>query len=377
MTQRWLAASLTSGAVILDAVAFEPQWPLRRSLSNYDTATGTYYLDHAPPDWQQAIAAGVSVLAMYDEDDEQRSIQWAGYITHDDPDSARDAVDLNLTTLEGYLDRRYVGDITYAVTNGWQRDTVIADLVAKYVNTAGSIPGVPIQVVQCSSGGPALTVDLVLQNADNATVLTRINELIGQYGGEFAIEWTWAADGKTLVPVLFVGDHIGTASSTGVPSVTLEQPGPILSVRYPTDYSAGAGANICTAYSSGQGKVTPYSPTQQVADFAGRPAFEDRFQPKASEPDVATLTKYAQQRLAVLSPGAQPLTVTLALEALSAGRRFGLDWAIGDDLGWAVDPCKAFPQGLSGVGRVIAAEFTDDKTLTPIFADPSVYTGVI
>jgi hypothetical protein len=313
---------------------------------------------------------------MYDDSDPTKAIQWAGYVTVLDPDSSLDAVKLSLATIEAYLDRRYVTDITYSVANGWHRNQLIGDLVTRFAATT-TPPGVPFTERNVGGVGPILPKDLVCQNTDNASVLQRINEVISWLGGEWTITWSWSADQQTLMPKILVGDQIGRVSTTGIPTVTFEQPGPIVSVTQPVDYSAGAGANSVTAYSSGQGSVTPYADPVVAADFKGRPTFEYRYQPVASESDTTVLAQHAQQALNVLQNGAQPLSLVLALEGdngLELGRRLGSDWDLGDSVGYNVEPCPAFPDGLTGVARVIAYEITL-TTITPIFAQPEVYTG--
>jgi hypothetical protein len=346
VTLQWLAADLATGLVRADLTTFEPQWPLRHPLSD-------------------------------DDADAAKAIMWAGYVTLTDPDTGTDAVALSLSTVEGYLSRRYVPDVTY--TAGTLRDDIIVDVVNRWVTAGiGPIPGVPVPVHKVGSGGPPLPADRVWQNTDNATVKARIDELHGEFGGEYSASWTWA-DGQHLAVTLYVGDHIGAVSTTGIPAVTFEQPGPIVSVKQPTDYGDGAGANVVTAYSSGQGSVTPYAPPVTVTDPAGRPVFEYRYQPVASEIDPAVLARHSQQALAVLGPGARPLALTLAIEELVTGRRLGADWRVGDDVGYHVEPCNAFVAGLDGTARVIAVEIGGDATgpttVTPVFAQPEIYTG--
>lgn len=381
MTLQWLAVDLVTGEVRGDLASFTPDLPFRHTLSNYDTATGKLYLDGVAPDWTLTVRPGATVLAAYDDEDSTRAIPWAGYVNTTTPDTAADAVTLALVTLEGYLARRYVPDVTY--TAGTRRDDVIADMVERWVATGiGEIPGVPIQVVQIGASTVTLPADKVLQNTDNATVFDRITALCAELGGEFSLEWAWAPDMQHLVPTLFVGDKIGLTSPTGVPAVTFEQPGPVVSVDMPTDYSDGAGANVITAYSSGDGTVTPYSDPATVSDPAGRPVFEYRWQPVPNETDTTALGRYATQALAVLGPGAQPLSLVLALGDLGVGRQVGVDWALGDDVGYHVEPCPAFQHGLDGTARVIAIELgaadggdgTNPTTVTPIFAQPEVYT---
>lgn len=378
MTLQWIAVDLVTGSILDDLSTFVPDLPLRSSLSNFDTATGRLYLDGVSPDWASTVRAGATLIACYDDADDTQAIQWAGYVTKTDPDTSADVVNLSLCTFEGYLARRFVPDVTY--TAGALRDDVVVDLVANWIVAGiGAIPGVPITIAKVGPSMVTLADTKVWQNTDNSTVFDRITTLYGELGGEFAVEWSWASDGQHLAATLFVGDKIGTASPTGIPAVTFEQPGPVVSVSRPTDYGDGAGANVVTAYSTGQGSVTPYSDPVTLATLDGRPVFEYRYQPAASETDTAALDRHATQALGILGPGAQPLSLVLAAAETAAGtgRQLGVDWVRGDDVGYHIEPCPAFVDGLAGVARVIAVELGGDAgnftTVTPIFADPAIY----
>jgi hypothetical protein len=377
----WLAVRMTDGAVLDDLTTFEPDWPLRDTLSNYDTATGNYYLDGAPDNWPALIAAGATLVACYDEDDVTRAIQWAGYVNVATPHMSTESVELSLCTLGGYFTRRYVTDITYSGTLG--RNQVIADLVSRFIATGGGLPGVPLSVVTVGGAGPLLGSDRIWQNADNQTVADRIGALISEFGGEWSIRWAWAPDRMHILPTLYVGDRIGQLAKSSRPNVTFTSPGAIIDIERPTDYSDGAGANHVTAYSSGQGDLVPYGTPIVANDFVGRPVFEYRYEPVPSETDTKILEQHATQAFGILSPGAQPLSLTLALEelapviegdgtVLASGQQYGLDWHLGDDVGYDVEACKAFPAGLTGVARPLAVEWTD-TTVTPTFAQPEVY----
>lgn len=374
MALQWVAADLASGRLLGDLTGYEPDYPFRHTISSSDTATGTLYLADAPADWPTIVRAGSSVLACYDDQTDGNAIQWAGYVTFTDPQYGADALNVTLSTLEGYLSRRFVRDVTYAASDGWGHYAIIADLIANWIVAGlGSIPGVALQVNLPSGAGVILTEDLILQNSDNATVSDRINSLIGQHGGEFAITWAWAPDQSTLIPTLTVGDRIGAVAPAGLaPAVTFEVPGPAVNVQLPTDYSDGNGANVITAYSSAQGSVVPYAPDVYAAPD-GRPVFEYRYEPDPAENDPTKLAKYAAQAAVLLGPGARPLSLMLARDALGVGQQYGTDWGIGDDVGYAADTAPAYPEGLGGVARAIAVEFTDQATLTPIFAQPEVY----
>ena len=397
MTRQWLSVDLKTGGVLADLPSLDVEWPLRRSLSNVETATAHLYLAGAPRNWRRAAMEGAAVLACYDDvtlpdGSTPKAIEWAGYVSGADINET-DIVDLSAVTAEGYLERRYAEDITYTcdpdyvgeapvvVVDGWQ--DVAADLVTRWV-VDGSEPGLDLLTVVQGGTGAAFDGPIIMQNTDNATILTRLNELVGRFGGEFAVEWAWTADRKHLKPTLYVGDRIGQAATRSSPAVTFEVPGVITSVRQRRDYSDGQGANKIVAFSSGEGSVTPYAAPVYAADFEGRPTFEYRFSPQQSEPDTAVLGRFAAQAMKILGPGARPVTVTIAAadEKAMRGRRLGVDWRLGDDVGYVIggvgqdgkDLLAGWPGGISGVGRVIGYEF-DETTYSPVFAQPEIYGG--
>jgi hypothetical protein len=370
---------------IADLPSVVPDWPLPTVLSNYSTATAKLYLDGAPPNWQRATMEGAALLAFYDDDDglPQHAIQWAGWVNGATPQASQDVVELSLVTLEGYFDRRYQGDVTFGSTWGWR--AVIDYMVTHNVATFTE-PGIDGLLLDYAGDGTLVAPDpanpLVWQNTDNATVLGRMQQLIGQFGGEFTVEWAWSADGQSLIPTLVMGDRIGQVATLASPAVTFQYPGLLDDASQARDYSDGRGANKIVAFSSGEGTVTPYADPVYAADFEGRPTFEYRYSPKTSESDLTVLASYARQAMKILGPGARPITVSLATTDPNAmqGRRFGSDWRMGDDVGLVIggigqdgkDTVPAFPGGISGVVRVIGVN-RYEATISPTLAEPTIY----
>lgn len=378
MTLQCASFDLRTGRNIADLPGVVPDWPLPRALSNYSTATAKLYLDGAPVNWPRAVLEGASVLAFYDDADgmEQHAIQWAGYVNGATPQAAQDLVELSLVTLDGYMDRRYVGDESFS--SGWR--AVVRNIVTNNVITTMSEPGIDGLLLDYTGDGELVTDSngdpLIWQNTDNTTVLGRINQLIGKFGGEFTIEWAWSADGQSIVPTLVLGDRIGQVATLASPAVTFEYPGMVGDASQARDYSDGRGANKIVAFSSGEGTVTPYAQPVYAADFEGRPTFEYRYSPLTSESDTLILARYASQAVKILGPGARPMTVSLATTDPKAmlGRRLGVDWRLGDDVGYVIgSSIPAFPGGVAGVGRVVAYEI-NEATINPIFAQPVIVT---
>lgn len=384
MALQWVAADLKTGGVLADLPTFVPQWPLRRTLCKYETATGDLFLDGAPPNWQAAIREGGSVLVCYDDDDPTRAPQWGGIVTETTPTSTDDAVAVSMCTAEGYLDRRFVGD--YSVTNTAQ-SLIASDLVTLFAADAAGVPFV-VELVGTYNGPNR---DREYLDADNATVYARLSELAAVDGGvEFTVEWRWGADQTTLVPVVLLGARIGTSPPAGLqPAASFELPGAVIEASQTRSYADGKGANVVRAYSSGQGDAAPTSGNIAALDDEGRPTFEFRYQPSTSITDTATLADYARSAVALLGPGMRALTLRAAL---LDSTRHGGTWRIGDDVGYriggtAVDPdtgdtfeiVKAFPGGLSGADRAVAYELAEDpdqgSTITPILAQTVIPGG--
>lgn len=374
MTLQWVSADLRTGAVLLDLPNVEPDWPLRRTIGRYESATVKLWLDDAPPTWEYAVREGGAVLACYDDEDDTRSIQWAGMVLQQTRDTANGYVELGLATGEAYFDRRYVGDKTYLAH---PQNLIVADLVSSYV-VDGSEPGIPIALDYGADDG--VPRDRAFLDTDSATVYTRLTQLMATLGGpEFTVEWDWYSGGEFLFPTLVVGARIGAAKPADRdPDALFDMPGCVKQAVQVRDYGTGKGANKVTAFSSGQGKNTPTSGPVRVVDTQGRPTFEYRWTPSSSITDTATLVDYARQAAALLAPGARSMALTAVIDE---GPSYGRDWRLGDDVAYQVggldsnnnDTVPMFPGGLKGYGRAIAYELSN-ATVSPILAEADVYS---
>jgi hypothetical protein len=281
-----------------------------------------------------------------------------------------------VATLESYLDRRLMGDVTYTATG---QNDMVADWFARFVTT-GPLGGMPFRI---SYTGAGALRDRAYLRTDRKTVYSALTELSAVIGGpEWTVEWEHQSSPERYTPVLYVGDRVGVAVTPGMsPAATFQAPGCIISATMVEDYSGGKGANAVIAYSSASGGTVPTSP-QQVAADDGRPTFEVDIQPSTSIIDVATLTSHAQSALTTLAPGQSSLVLVSSVENAPP---LGVDWMLGDDVGYQIggleyDPSNpsdngresvpAFPGGISGVLRCIGWEMTLDgvQTVTPILA---------
>lgn len=371
---RWLATELQTGRVVLDLPRLNVDDPyLQQTLNTYDTATAHLPILPNMKDWERAVLEGGTVLACYDSQDPQRTPLWGGYIVEATDIAATNTVDLSLATLDAYFDRRDVGDLTLSA--GQHRDDIIAQVLTDYVKTTRTDPGIDnLQLAYTPGGGPALTDDRTWENSDNASALERIQELRAEFGGEFTVTWSWAADGQHLVPTVRFGDRIGATVKTPKPAVTFRYPGRlVIDARRGRSYAEGKGANRITLYSSGQGSVTPYADPVRIAARTGRPTFDFRWAPRDSETDTAVLYRLAQNAGSVLGPGARPVALTLSTSAMQStpGYRYGEDWGIGDTVGYDIR-ARVFPDGITGTGRIIGVQISRD-TVRPVFADTDTY----
>ncbi len=369
----WVATEARTGAIIADLPDLAVE-RVKRSLGRYEVSPAFLPVPTAPVNWERATLPGGSnlILLADNPDDPAHGIPvWGGMVTRRTRGHG-DTVSLSLATLEAYLDRRFVGDVLFT---GVGQNDIILDLIENYI----VLDGIPIRV-QNTTAGVGMLRDREYKDQDDMTVYSALQNLMGVIDGpEWTIEWEWQHLPERITPILYVGDRIGVAVPEGLgPAATFEIPGPVSEISYVEDYSDGKGANDVVATSSGQGDVRPQSAHQVVEDLE-RPTFEFRYTPSTSITEVATLTEYAVGAVTALATG----TSSVALSAAqTAAPRLGVDWAIGDDVGYQIgghdengrDTVPAFPGGFSGVARAIGWELTLGNTpiLTPILAGSEV-----
>jgi len=335
---------------------------------------------------------------------------WGGLVTQRTRGSG-DTLALALATEEAYLDGRFVGNETYVAVG---QNAIVADLFAKYVSV-GPLGGIPIRVVQV--GGAGKLRDRTYTDDSDKSIYSVLTELAALIDGiQYSVEWEHLTSPERYCPVLYVGARIGTPVTPGLaPAAVFDLPGCVTEASYTEDFSGGRGANSVVATSTATGDVRPQSPPQLATDD-GRPTREYRFTPSTSITETATLTDHASKALAALATGANALTLSAAV---AAAPKLGIDWVLGDDLGYQiggleVDPrarwtpgftdafsdiftdmfggtptglmdktlvnpngrpsVPAFPQGLSGVARCVSWELT--LGVTPIVT-PTLESEVV
>lgn len=371
----WVSVNALDGTVNDYLPNLVPQGPCAVTIGKYETLGFTLAYPKSVVDYSQAlangkvpnpsalahladlnkaIAPGLSVLIALDES--QRPV-WGGLILTTTMDHT-EQVTLSAVTLEAYFDRRITG--TY-LTVGEDQNLVVADLINQFIVT-GVLPGLPITVVNTASASPT---SQTFYDYDDKTVYANLQAMSAvQNGPQWTIGWRWQASPLRITPVLYVADRIGTPLSASLsrPNAVFSLPGPVSSVSYVNDWSAGKGANRVTATGQGQGLTRPED-SENAANFNGRPTFEFRYAPPQTALSTLTVAQHALAALAALQNGTQ--TVALTADRTKAPV-FGTDWFLGDDIGINV-MAPAFIDGslLNAVGHCIGLTF-DDNFVTPI-----------
>lgn len=310
--------------------------------------------------WDAATRPGQVMLVAIDDDTEEPL--WAGLVYRRRSTSGP-WVSVNLISLEGYLDRRYVNDQTYSLTS----QTLVAEGVVSSVAT----DGVPFAIDAETS---IRLRDREYFDDEDKTALAVLTELAGVENGlEFTVDLQWSDATHTILePVLRLADRIGTGVAR--PAATFALPGNVRDFEYVEDYSADNGATAVRAVSSGEGDSRPESSwwTIENLETSGWARFERNFTPSTSIADKPTLDLHARSELQQVWDGLNELT----LEAnLDTAPQPGTDWWLGDDVAVTLT-CPRFPErpgvdgdvvpGYQAVVRAIGWEIDlDARTLRP------------
>lgn len=260
--------------------------------------------------------------------DELQQPVWGGMVLRR-VSNASTWVTCTANTLEHYLDRRYVGDLTF--------ETADQASIAAGVIDGLTVDGLNFTIDADATG---VLLDRTYADDEDKTVLTALTELAAADTPlEFTVELSWADDEKTtLVRTLRLRPRIGTSRPE---PVVFTMPGPVTDLEFTEDYSAEFGANDVMAVSSGEGDARPTS-THHVATGLianGWARFENRFTPATSITDEDQLDAAAAAELTDMQYGIQQLQLTANLDDAPQVNR---DFWLGDDI-TAELTCPRFP----------------------------------
>lgn len=359
----WLGCDLVSGRVITELP--DITGTVSRVLGAYTSAALTLPVPLAGPGALgpvafQATDPGRTMIVAVVND----APTWAGIVLT--RSGGVDAVlQLGCVSLEGYLDRRYVGDHT------WLGQDEAGVIGAGLADDAGP-QGIGLIVDAPPTG---VRRDRTYVGNDDATVYSRLRELMSVQGGpEWTIDVDWLDDNTqdVVVKTLRIRSRIGIASST--PAAVFQNALGASETRYTyaEDYSDGKGANYIIATSTGEGEDRPTSsPASDIR--TGWPRYERRFSPSTSVTDLAVLDAHAADDLAVRVAGINTFKLTTRWNARP---RLNLDWRLGDDVAWDLKGHR-HPYGVAGIGRVVGWELDMAAgVVTPVLLEPDSDDGI-
>lgn len=364
MAYSWLACLATTGQVITGLPDLSVP-TVGATLCDAWTGEASLPVPGAPAEWRRATMPMASYLVLLDDD----VPVWGGWITSR-TGTEGDTVSLGVATWEAYLGRRYTGNLAYV---GAEQCFLAADIVASAV-----VPDGPAMLVEYTAG--STTRDRTYEDEGDKTVLSALQELSGVEGGpEWTVVWRHLTGPERYVPVVTIRDRIGVSPPPGLdPAATFELPGSVSAFELVEDWTEQAAANHVIATSTAEADERPQSAPQIHTD-PDRPRLEYRYTPSTSITSIDTLNSHAARALPVMRDGAVALVLTAAREAAP---RMGVEWGMGDDIGYrlaAPSVCDCGPSGdlvpLSGTGRCIAwvAGVEGVETVTPILASEEAF----
>ncbi|MFI6162234.1 hypothetical protein ACIA59_20110 [Micromonospora haikouensis] len=350
----WFGCDLRTGEVVEELPALTPAGAISRRLGAHTTTGFSLPLPEAPDGWDAATEPGRTMIVAVADD---RAV-WAGMVLTRKGGSAETA-QLSCATVEAYFDRRYTRDHTW--TEQDESSVIAAGLIGDT-----QIDGLGLTIDAPPTG---TSRDRTYIDADDATVLSRLQELMGvQDGPEWTVDVQWRGGSRTAVELIArVRKRIGVQVDS--PNAVFTFPGDVASYDLLESYEQGKGATAVTARGEGEGDTRASSDNQVATDLiaAGWPAFEYRYTPSTSITSSTVLNDHAAAALAILRPGAR----VWSLQAVaSQAPRLGRDWALGDTVGMHIIRSPRHPQGTQVAHRVWGWEWdTQADRITPILAE--------
>lgn len=362
---RWLSVNLMSGQVMAELPQILAKDPLRRTLNQYETQNASLYLTPGiSQEWLDATSPMRTALIAFRGAPGSEVIFWGGIVLARKRSAGSSEVQLTMATPECYLDRRYTGPYTTGAPGTTKdQNQIVTDLVTNFVSANG---GLPITVV--TVGAPGTPRYQVYNDYDDKTVYSNIQTLAGLVSPpQFTAFWNWNHAANTITPVLYVGTRIGAPVPAGMQPAVVFDSVSIISGDFTEDWTSGRGANDVYAVGTGSGLARAYG-TAIAGSFNGRPRVQYRWNPTTSIFDPLTLTQHAQRALGIIGNGTN--TVALTVDINAKNKRFGVDWNLGDDLGYVLDGV-AFPDQPTGYGQCIGYQATD-QSVAPVLYAPAI-----
>jgi hypothetical protein len=354
----YVAVEVLTGRVIADLRDIQFSGSLKATMGRYESAQATLPFDGAPSNWWAATRPYSAAIVCLDDDGVLPL--WGGIIDSRQT-SFKNGVTVSLITAEGYLRRRYVGDVSFA---GTAQNQLVKSLVESYAKT-GAKAGLPIRVQ--IDGADTQTRDRTYTDRADKSLSSILEDLSGVLGGP---EWTveWENVGGLITPVLRTSDRLGSPAPVGLsPAAWFTLPGNLSDAQIVESFKEGDGANDVMATSSGTEDARPQS-SHQTYTGDNRPTLEYRWSPSTSITDTATLEGHAQRALASMRRGG--VALTLAANRKEAPK-LNRDWRLGDDIGFELT-APGWPNTLIGTARAIGWELTETQVTPIVLIDPSV-----
>ncbi|MFJ1581791.1 hypothetical protein ACIOC1_00440 [Streptomyces sp. NPDC088197] len=349
----WYGADLTTGGIIEELAGVTLTQPLGLKVGAATTSAVSLNLAGAPRGWQEATTPGRCMLVAVDTVTD--TPLWAGSILPTTGGSAS-TLDISLATLEAYFDRRFPGDVAMVQ----QDQAVIATAVMGNLFVDG-----PCFVLDAPPTG--VLADYAVADSDDKSILSCMQELMGQGGPEFTVDVEWAPGHTGFVLPIRVRPSIGV--QTDQPEGTFDFPGSVTDYTLTHTYEAGQGATVVVARGEGEGAARLTSAVHVAADLiaAGWPRYVYRYTPASGVTSVDQLDAHAAAALAMMRLGGQAWTVQATA---SRAPRIGADWRLGDSVRLAVETSPRHPDGTDVVARAWAWQLDPGAdTITPILIE--------
>ncbi|QHJ85201.1 MAG: hypothetical protein [Caudoviricetes sp.] len=328
---QWLAVEIVSGQVIGELPDLQAS-TLSVRMEDITSTEAQLPYDKAPDNWLELTTPYKIALILVRD----HIPQWGGIIIKRTRVIRGKSIQLTLTSIEHYLDSVYITDKTYKQAS----QTAIAAGLAHMTDDHRF--GLLVEMAD----SPTLR-DRTYTADQDKTVLSALQELSNVIGGpEFYTSWRLADDGMTYHPVISIADHIGSSEQ-----VTTFDASIMADFQVLEDYSTGYGANRVKATSTADGTARPESYWYYDTSDNGRPFVEYKYSPSSSIINVGVLNDHARSKLLELRYGTTTISFTAAL--LEAPR-LGVDWSVGDIVGYDVsDDIGQYPDYQNGKMRVI------------------------